>query len=85
MPVINLRSHWAPDPNLPDPMPDDTFASRTLLFRKVALGTSDWRMLPDAPGDVAPWVTYRAALRDGPTILATRNGDLVTLPDPPAE
>ena len=85
MPVINVRSHWAPDPQQPVPMPAAEFERRVLLFRRVALGESDYRVLPDVPGDPTPWVAYRAALRDGPTILATRDGDNVTLPDPPEE
>ena len=85
MPVINVRSNWAPLPPQPSPMGADEFARRVLLFRQAALAASDYRMLPDVPGDHTPWVTYRAALRDGPTILATRDGDNVTLPDPPEE
>lgn len=86
MPTVNLREFFtSPEDETPTPMPDDTFEDRTLVLRRSALAVSDWRVLPDAPDDPAPWVTYRAALRDGPAILATRDGDLVTLPDPPEE
>lgn len=82
MPVINLRDGWIlPDPD--DPMPDDEFALRTVIVRRGALEASDYRMLPDVVDDRDDWIAYRAALRDGPAILATRDGDLVTLPDPP--
>lgn len=84
MPVINLRLGWVfPEPA--DPMPDDEFESRTKLVRQGALAACDYRMLPDVSGDPAPWIAYRAELRDGAAILATRDGDLVTLPDPPEE
>lgn len=86
MPTIDLRAlYWWTGDTTPTPMPDDDFAERTLTLRRGALQLSDWRVLPDAPDDPAPWVAYRAALRDGPAILATRDGDLVTLPDPPDE
>jgi hypothetical protein len=85
MPTIDLRAWFSyPGDETPDPMPDDTFIERTLILRQAGLGSSDWRVLPDVPGDPAPWIAYRANLRDGPAILATRDGDLVTLPDPPS-
>ena len=84
MAVVNLRTLFAwPDDPTPVPMPDDMFAQRALNVRRADLSVSDWRMLPDSPGDKSAWTSYRAALRDGPAILATRNGDEVTMPDPP--
>lgn len=84
MPVVNLRDGWLiPEP--PVPMPDEDFAWRALIVRQGALAASDFRMLPDVVSDKAAWETYRAELRDGAAILATRDGDLVTLPDPPEE
>lgn len=84
MPTINLRNGWiVPEPA--DPMPDDEFVWRTLILRQQALAGSDYRMLPDVGGDKTAWEAYRSALRDGPAILATRNGDDVTFPDPPPE
>lgn len=86
MPIVNLRDWFSfPGDQTPTPMPDDDFSGRALVLRRSGLAASDWRVLPDAPGDPAPWIVYRAALRDGPAILATRNGDDVTLPDPPEE
>lgn len=82
MPVINFRTAF---PYVDDPIPDDAFARFTLATRQAALAGSDYRMLPDVGGDKNAWAAYRAALRDGPAILATRNGDEVTLPDPPEE
>tara|TARA_Y100000004_G_C8909504_1_gene410267 strand:+ start:786 stop:1079 length:294 start_codon:yes stop_codon:yes gene_type:complete len=32
--------------------------------RNILIAATDFRVLPDAPWDVAPWITYRAALRD---------------------
>lgn len=82
MPVVNLRDGWIiTEP--PTPMPDDEFAWRTLIVRQGALAASDFQMLPDVVSDKIAWEAYRAALRDGPAILATRNGDEVTIPDPP--
>lgn len=86
MPVVNLRTYFGwPGDETPTPMPDEDFVARTRVLRQGELGASDFRMLPDVPGDPAPWVAYRAALRDGPAILATRDGDNVTLPDSPEE
>lgn len=86
MPTIDLRAlYWWSGDTTPNPMPDDEFAERALVLRRGALQLSDWRMLPDAPDDHDTWRAYRAALRDGPAILATRDGDLVTLPDAPDE
>jgi len=86
MTTVNLRQFFtSPEDETPTPMPDDTFRERALVLRRSALGASDWRVLPDAPDDPASWIDYRAALRDGPAILATRDGDFVTLPDPPEE
>ncbi len=82
MSVVNLRDGWIiPEP--PNPMPDDEFAWRTLIVRQGALAASDFQMLPDVVSDKGAWELYRAALRDGAAILATRNGDEVTIPDPP--
>lgn len=82
MPTFNLRVGWIlTEP--PSPMPDDEFKRRTLILRQQGLSGSDYKMLPDVASDKVAWEAYRAALRDGPAILATRNGDEVTLPDPP--
>jgi len=84
--IINFRTLYpeAAD-RVPNPIPDEMFAQLTLVQRVSRLSASDFYMLPDAPGDKTAWEAYRAALRDGPAILATRNGDEVTLPDPPPE
>lgn len=82
MPIRNMR-WFLPMFDENEPIPDNVFANRVASCRREALSESDWRMLPDAPGDQTAWETYRADLRDGPAILATRDGDLVTLPDPP--
>lgn len=34
--------------------------------RNILLADSDWRMLPDAPGDKTAWSAYRQGLRDLP-------------------
>jgi hypothetical protein len=47
-------------------IPDDYVWERLRLRRDQLLAASDFRMVPDAPWDVAPWQAYRAALRDLP-------------------
>lgn len=85
MPIQDIRPFVYPILAPDTPIPDGVFEDRVLWVRQRALSSCDWRMLPDAPGDQAAWETYRAELRDGAAILATRDGDLVTLPDPPEE
>ena len=38
--------------------------SRIRNQRDKKLGATDWRVLPDVPGDVQPWKIYRQKLRD---------------------
>lgn len=66
-------------------IPDDLFVRRVQAKRRGLLRSCDWRVAEDAPGDRAAWIAYRAALRDGPAILATRSGNTVLLPDPPED
>ena len=48
--------------------------------RDNLLAMSDWRVLPDATGNVEAWRNYREALRDLPTDPDWPN---VVFPDPP--
>jgi hypothetical protein len=49
--------------------------------RNAKLAACDWTQLPDAPVDVAPWASYRQALRD-----ITLQGDPfnITWPEQPS-
>jgi hypothetical protein len=66
-------------------IPADRFARLVQGKRRGLLRSSDWRVAEDAPGDRNAWIAYRAALRDGPAILATRVNNAVLLPDPPED
>ena len=44
----------------------DWIWERLRLKRDALLAACDYRMITDAPWDIAPWVTYRQALRDLP-------------------
>lgn len=49
-------------------IPDEWVWERLRLRRDALLSASDFRVLPDAPWDTAPWETYRQALRDLPGV-----------------
>ena len=53
-------------------------------IRDGLLSASDFHMLPDAPGDVAAWTAYRAALRAWPE-AGTGFPNLETIPQEPEE
>jgi hypothetical protein len=62
--------------------------------RDERLAACDWRVVPDAPWDVTPWVAYRQALRDmtackdprqalwptPPTVAAVKTGEGIPRP-----
>jgi hypothetical protein len=56
--------------NDPEPIPDDYVWERLRNRRNELLAATDWRVLPDAPGDTSAWVAYRQALRDLPSTTA---------------
>jgi hypothetical protein len=49
-----------------DQLPTDWVWERLRHRRDQLLAASDFRMIPDAPWDRAPWEAYRQALRDLP-------------------
>lgn len=49
--------------------------------RDALLAACDWRVLPDAPGDAAPWLAYRQALRDLPQTFS--DPAAIVWPTPP--
>lgn len=51
---------------------DDIRAHRNLL-----LAATDYRVLPDVPWDVQPWLDYRQALRDLPELLPVERSTVV--------
>jgi hypothetical protein len=50
----------------PDQLPMEWVWERLRYRRDQLLAQSDFRMIPDAPWDRAPWEAYRQALRDLP-------------------
>lgn len=50
----------------PEQLPQEWVWERLRLRRDQLLAQSDFRMIPDAPWDSAPWEAYRQALRDLP-------------------
>lgn len=49
-----------------DTIPIEYVWERLRNRRDGLLAASDFRMIPDAPWDTAPWAAYRQALRDLP-------------------
>lgn len=47
-------------------VPDEWVLERLRNRRNALIAESDWRVVPDAPWDTAPWIEYRQALRDLP-------------------
>ena len=47
-------------------VPDEWVWERLRNKRDRLLTACDWRVVPDAPWDTAPWLAYRQALRDLP-------------------
>lgn len=47
-------------------VPTDWVWERLRMKRDSLLAACDWRVVPDAPWDTAPWLAYRQALRDLP-------------------
>jgi hypothetical protein len=47
-------------------VPDEWVWERLRIRRDQLLASCDFRVVPDAPWDVQPWIEYRQALRDLP-------------------
>lgn len=65
-----------------DSIPMDYVWERLRYRRDQLLTQSDFRMIPDAPWDTAPWAAYRKALRDLPA--NTTDPREAVWPQPPA-
>lgn len=64
-------------------IPDAYVWERLRYRRDLLLAQSDFRMIPDAPWDQAPWEAYRQALRDLPA--NTTDPREAVWPEPPSE
>ena len=49
-------------------VPTEWVLERLRNRRDALLAACDWRVVPDAPWDTAPWIAYRQALRDLPDV-----------------
>ena len=67
----------------PEELPTEWVWERLRLRRDQLLAQSDFRMIPDAPWDTAPWEAYRQALRDLPE--NTTDPREAAWPEPPTE
>ena len=63
-------------------VPEEWVWERLRNRRNALLADCDFRVVPDAPWDVAPWLAYRQALRDLPD--TTTDPRLAVWPEPPA-
>lgn len=52
----------------PEQLPVEWVWERLRNKRDALLAACDWRVVADAPWDVAPWAAYREALRDLPDV-----------------
>lgn len=60
--------YWGPSD--PSDIPNDWVWERLRNRRNVLLAYCDYRVIPDAPWDTAPWLVYRQALRQLPDSTA---------------
>lgn len=58
--------YWSDMDTVERGVPEEWVWERLRNRRNALLAACDWRMVPDAPWDVAPWEAYRQALRDLP-------------------
>lgn len=63
-------------------LPEEWVWERLRLRRDQLLAATDFRMIPDAPWNRAPWETYRQELRDLPA--KTINPRQAVWPEEPA-
>lgn len=62
-------AYWTPMDTAERGVPDEWVWERLRLRRDALLAACDWRVVPDASWDTAPWVAYRQALRDLPETM----------------
>jgi hypothetical protein len=67
----------------PKQLPVEWVWERLRARRDQLLASSDFRMIPDAPWDRAPWEAYRQALRDLPA--ETSDPREAVWPEPPTD
>lgn len=58
--------YWSGLYNAPEGPSDDVVWARLRYRRNTLLAACDFRVVPDAPWNTAPWLAYRQALRDLP-------------------
>jgi hypothetical protein len=58
--------YWSPMDTAERGVPVEWVWERLRNRRNALLSACDWRMVTDAPWDLAPWEAYRQALRDLP-------------------
>jgi hypothetical protein len=76
-------AYWT-DMDTADPgIPDEWVWERLRNRRDGLLAACDWRVVPDAPWDTAPWLAYRQALRDLPD--TTTDPRQAVWPTPPGD
>lgn len=59
--------YWTNLDSVENGIPDEWIWERLRIRRNSLLEQCDWRVVPDAAWDTAPWIAYRQALRDLPT------------------
>lgn len=62
--------YWTEIDTVERGIPDEWVLERLRNRRNALLSACDWRVVPDAPWDIAPWIAYRQALRDLPETSA---------------
>lgn len=68
-------------PEDPKSIPDEWVWERLRNLRNELIASCDWRVVPDAPWDTAPWITYRQELRD---LTACTDPRQAVIPSPPS-
>lgn len=74
--------YWTDMDSAQQGIPDEWVWERLRIRRNELLSACDWRVLPDAPWETAPWFTYRTQLRDLPA--STNDPRRAIWPTPPA-
>lgn len=75
-------TYWTDMDSEEQGIPDEWVWERLRNRRDSLLAACDWRVVPDAPWDTAPWLAYRQALRDLPA--STSNPRLAVWPVEPS-